>query len=313
MKRIVLVLVLMSCIFSSRGVTWDEPWQEEILNKSDYFILGRVIDPKPGSVKIKVLKQFGDKKIEDVITLEGFHMLRICTKADSENVTFFFQMIDSVYLFLKKTDIGYCIPTPTSGYAIVTGGKVLSTFRHSFHQAHLPVATYEKCTSAIWNSVKGIVFDKKPVMTFIEQNLKQKPAGFRDDQLKLFFNQHAALEVLYFMKDQENFPLIKPFVNCANNHLMISAVRCLSNYNTDESKKMLLAFIGDSSKDNFTKIMAVWSLKNLSPKEMKTQIRKVWETASEETIAFTTNTNDPRVCTSLPTIKEAMEELLSTL
>jgi hypothetical protein len=298
------------------SITWDEPWQDEVLKNSEYFILGKVIESTTGTVKIKVLKNFGDKKTESEITLEGFYMLRICTKNDSSKTdvpTFFFHMIDSVYLFLKKTDIGYCIPTPTSGYAIVTGGKVLSTFRHSYQQAHLPVLVYEKCMGAIWNSYRNLPYDTKFVNEFLEKNLKQKPSGFKDHEIKLFFNQHAALEMIYHMRLKDKFALVKPFVNCGNNHLMISAVRCLRNFSTTETKKMLLDYVRDDAKDNFTRVMAVWSLTELKPVEFKKELKVYSLSANQEGTGFGGNGTDPRSCTYVPNLKQALTELVSGL
>ncbi len=313
MIRLLFILPFFLITTTLFSATWDEPWQEDIMKESDHFILARVLDPKPGSVKVQVLKQFGDKKVEDIITLEGFHMLDLCTKNDSDMPSFFFTMIDSVYLFIKKKEIGYCIPTPTAGYAIVSNGTVLATFRHSFHLAQLSVAAYEKCMGAVWNSMKGLPYDQKIVTDFIDKSLKQKPAGFKEQEIDLFFNQHVALEMCYLMKITSNFSLVKNFVNTPNNHLMISAVRALANYNTPEAKKMLVDYIKDATKDNFTKVIAVKSLQRIAPTELKTELKKIWETASEAPIGFSANPSDPRICTQLPTVKDALQELLSVL
>ncbi|MFN5460297.1 MAG: hypothetical protein ACK5AY_10350, partial [Bacteroidota bacterium] len=267
MRKILINIFFIGFIHFSFGLTWDEPWQEEIFNKSDYFVLGRVIDANSASVKIKVLRQFGDKKTEGEIELKGFHLLRVCSQSDSDKVAFYFQMIDSVYLFLKKTEIGYCLPTPTSGYAIVTNGKVLSTFRHSYHQAHLGVANYELCMKYIWAFYKKLDSDKKPMTEFIDKNLKKKPAGFNGNEINLFFLQHAALEVLYHSKSTADLQMILPFAYSNNNHLVISAVQCLGNYDSDESKKVLLKIISDPAKDNFVKSLAIECIRKIKPKE----------------------------------------------
>lgn len=312
MLRSILILCLSILSAPLFSLSWDEPWQDEVMRESDYFILARVLDPKPGSVKIQVIKQFGDKKVEDQITLEGFHMLRPCAN-DTSSPSFFFTVIDTVYLFLKKKDIGYCIPTPTAGYAIVSSGKVLATFRHSFHQVQVSMGTYEKCMGAIWNSYKGLPYDKKIVTEYVEKPLKQKPAGFNEKEIGLFFSQHIALEMSYHLKLTDNFALVKNFVNCPNNHLMISAVQAMGNYETPEAKKMLVAFLKDPAKDNFTKVLAVKSLVRLNPKEHKAELRKIWETASQSPIAFSSNPSDPRNCTELPTLKDALQMLLEDL
>ncbi|MBC7864714.1 MAG: HEAT repeat domain-containing protein [Bacteroidia bacterium] len=314
MKRLLLLSLFTFAYSLLPALTWSEPWQEDVINNSEYFVLGKVINSERGSVKIKVIKNLGGKEIESEFTLQGFHMLSVCTKDNEEDApTFYFHMIDTVYLFIKKSDIGYCIPTPTSGYAIVSGGKALSTFRHSYHQAHLPMATYEKVMTAIWNSYKGLPVDTKFVTEYTNKYLKQKPAGFRDHEINLFFNQHAALELVNHLKLSDKFLLISPFVNCANNHLMISAVRCLGNMNTTESKKLLVDYIKDDTKDNFTRVMAVWSLKKLNPAELKAQLKTIYDTANETPTGFGGSKEDPRICTYIPNLKEALNTLLGQL
>jgi hypothetical protein len=305
-----LLFLLASDVFS---LTWKEPWQEEVIAKSDYFVLGRVLDAKPGSVKIKVLKQFGQLRTEEVIVLEGYHMLDICSQSDSDKVTFFFQMIDSVYLFLKKTDIGYCLPTPTSGYAIVAGGKVLSTFRHSYHQAQLTIPDYELCMSSIWNQCKGLTYDQKKITDYISKNLNIKPAGFNDREIDLFFRQHAALEVIYYCKLDDKWNVIQPFLNCSNSHLVISAIRCLANYSSTQSRSLLLNILGSNNSSAFIKIIAAWSLKKSVVTENRKQIEELVKAADEEEIGFSSNIMDPRVCTTLGSVKGALEELLASL
>lgn len=298
---------------SIAALTWDEPWQKEIFQKSDYFVLGRVIEASPGSVKIKVLRQFGEKKTESEIVLQGFHLLKICSQSDSDKVTFYFQMIDSVYLFLKKTDIGYCLPTPTSGYAIVTNGKVLSTFRHSYHQAHLSVSNYELCMNYIWSSYKKLERNEKSITELIDNTLDKKPAGFSENEISLFFLQHASLEVLYHTNNTGNYQRVLKFLNSNNSHLVISAVQCLGNYNTAESKKLLLEIIKDSKRDNFVKSLAVESLKKLQPKEYQNELKETLKSASDASVGFGGNIMDSRSCTSLPSVKESLEDLISTL
>jgi hypothetical protein len=287
---------------------------EDILKNSECFVLGKVIDSKSGSVKIKILKNFGAQKTPEEITLQGFHMLNICSREnENEAPTFYFHMIDTVYLFLKKKDIGYCIPTPTSGYAIVSNGKVLSTFRHSYHQAHLSMSNYEKSMVPIWCAYRGTEYDVKSANEFIDKQLSKAPAGFRDHEIQLFFLQHAALEMVFHMKLTSKYDLVKPFIRCSNNHLMISSVRCLSVLENQNCKAELWNYIKDDAQDNFTRVIAVWSLKRLKPVELKSEIEKVTESANETPLGFGGNIMDPRVCTHIPNLKDALKDLLSGL
>ena len=311
-KKYFLSVFLFFFFFEGFGqiVTWDEPWQDDIIRESDYFLLGRVLDARPGSVKIKMLKPFGKNVDQNEITLEGFHMLSVCNSNDSQKITFFFQMIDSVYLFLKKTEIGYCLPTPTSGFAIVANGKVLSTFRHSFHQAQLRVVDYECCMKTIWEHCKEISSTENCSSKLIEKALKKLPSEFGRSDINTFYMQHAALEVIYYTKLSYNFQSILPFLKCNNTHLVISAARCLSNINTDESRKALVELIGDERRDNFTKVIAAGCLKKIITPEWIPKISAIREKANENPIAFSNNPNDPRSCTTLPSLKDALGEIL---
>ena len=59
--------------------------------------------------------------------------------------------------------------------------------------------------------------------------------------------------------------------------------------------------------------MCVWSLSEFKPEELKTQLQKLEESASDESDDFGGNIMDPRICTHIPSLKEALKELVDKL
>ncbi len=59
--------------------------------------------------------------------------------------------------------------------------------------------------------------------------------------------------------------------------------------------------------------MCVWSLSEFNPKELKTQLQKIEKSASDESDDFGGNIMDPRVCTNIPTLKNALKDLVDKL
>jgi hypothetical protein len=73
MKYSVFFFTLLLFFFSSfelKADTWDEPWQKEIIEQADYFILGKVTSVSSESVKVKVLEEFSKSKLP--IEIETF-------------------------------------------------------------------------------------------------------------------------------------------------------------------------------------------------------------------------------------------------
>ncbi len=93
-----------------------------------------------------------------------------------------------------------CIATPTAGYDYVTKGNVVATFRHSYHQASVPVAIYERVMTAVFNNYHNLPYDKGDVEKFVNEYLTKKPAGFSESEISTFFIQHVALECVYHLK-----------------------------------------------------------------------------------------------------------------
>ncbi len=305
----VLLSILVSTIVS-HAETWDEPWQKEILQKADYFILAEVIDDNEDWVKLKLIKNFGDKTLPDELLIDDFFMLNM-TSSSGHGVHFRFQKGQKFYFFLKKNANGnYSLPTPTSGFANLNAeNNVVATYRHSYHQALVTQDAFEFTYKNIWSYFKKGKYDVDSINRFVQQQLSQPPAGFEEDQVALFFLQHVALETAYLLGIKPSFALIEKFALSDNFHSRISALQLLGNLNTKESKELLLSTMKNELFGNFEQVIAIWALKRINDTSYIKKLKGMSDQASDEMIGFGGNIMDPRVGTRFPSPKEAIEAL----
>ena len=59
--------------------------------------------------------------------------------------------------------------------------------------------------------------------------------------------------------------------------------------------------------------MCIWSLGEMQPVELKDDLKKLQKTASDEDVDFGGNIMDRRVCTNLPSVNDALAELLANI
>lgn len=311
-KSLLIALFLLICA-AAKATTWDEPWHNKVVKQSQYFVLAKITgyDETKG-VTISILKQLGGSALSGEIKITNFYLLNLCSTSSGEGPEFHFANVDSCYFFLTLNDKKqYCIATPTTGYAAVQNGHVVATYRHSYQQALVDGDTYEKTMTAIFNNYHGLGYDTQYINGFVDKYLAMKPAGLSQADGDLFFNQHVALECIYHLNLPGHYNQLLPFLrDTANLHNQISAARALGAYDTDESTKTLLAEIGNPHNVGFMKVMCVWALQAYKPRPIKAELVKLEASASEDEVGFGGNIMDPRVCTSLPNVKEALIELI---
>lgn len=305
----VLLSILVSTIVS-HAETWDEPWQKEIVQKADFFILAEVVETDEGWVKLKLIKNFSDSGLPEEILIDDFYMLNM-TSSSGHGVHFNFEKGEKLYFFLKKNDKGnYSLPTPTSGFANLNAeNNVVATYRHSYHQALVPKDIYEFTYKNIWSHFKKGKFDVDSITAFIQQQLNQPPAGFEEDKVALFFLQHVALETAYLLGIKLSFTMIEKFAFSDNFHSRISALQLLGNLNTNESKDLLLSTMKNELFGNFEQVIAIWALKRINDPSYIKKLKALSDQASDEMTGFGGNIMDPRVGTRFPSPKEAIEAL----
>jgi len=318
MTKFLKILFLLAILDStnSYATTWDEPWADKVIKEATSFILGKVIfnDPAKG-IKMVVLKTLSGKELKDTILISNFYSLNICSSSGGHGAEFHTETVDSCYFFLNRNSEGqFCIATPTTGFDYVREGQVIATFRHSYHQASVPVEIYEQTMTAIFNNYHNLTYNKVYIDKFVSEILSKPPAGFGEEEINTFFLQHVALECIYHLKLKIRETLLLPFLNDKNNfHNQVSAARAMHTFNTETNKQELLKAIGDTTKRNFVRVMCVWSLSDLHPKELKSKLQNLERSASNETDDFGGNIMDPRVCTHIPTLKDALKELIKEL
>jgi hypothetical protein len=261
-------------------------------------------------VKLKLIKNFGDKTLPDELLIDDFYTLNM-TSSSGHGVHFNFEKGEKLYFFLKKNDKGnYSLPTPTSGFAnLNVENNVVATYRHSYHQALVPKDVYEFTYKNIWSHFKKGKFDVDSITAFIQHQLNQPPAGFEEDQVALFFLQHVALETAYLLGIKPSFTLIEKFALSDNFHSRISALQLLGNLNTKESKELLLSTMKNELCGNFEQVIAIWALKRINDPSYIKKLKALSDQASDEMTGFGGNIMDPRVGTRFPSPKEAIEAL----
>jgi hypothetical protein len=314
--RLKIIFLLMFISASSFSTTWDEPWQDKVIREADYFVLAKIksFDEKKGTT-IEVIKSLGGPQLEGKIKITDFYLLELCSTSGGHGPEFHFKNIEEAYFFIKKDKKGkYCISTPTSGFDALRDGKVYATYRHSYHQALVPVDIYEKTMTAIFNNYHKQPYDKEFINQFISTNLGLKPAGFGEGEISTFFNQHVALECIYHLRLTGFYDKILPFLaDTSNFHNQVSGARALVSCNTAPCKQELMNVISDTSRSGFVQVMCVWTLAEFKPSELKEKLIAVKGTIPDKDIGFGGNIMDPRVCTSMPGVKSAVEKLIQTL
>lgn len=310
-KIIVLQILTLSIHSKISAETWDEPWQKEIIQNADYFVLAKVLSNVDSiGTEIEIIKYFGSQKLEGRILINGFSLLNMTTSS-GHGVHLDFEKDQTLYFLLNKgKDGNYAIPTPTSGFAVLDSDKnVYATYRHSYHQALIPQDVYEMTYTEIWNYYKTGVFDKERILPFTNEYIDKSPAGFDEDEISTFFLQHAAMETAYMLDIQIELDRLKKFVEFDNFHSRISALQLLGNSNTELTKEYLFDYISNEQNENFEKVIAIWSLNRIGGNVYNKKLLKIVDKLSDEDTGFGGNIMDPRVGTHFPSPKGAVEEL----
>lgn len=307
----VLLFLSLSLAFqnNSKAETWDEPWQKEIIQKAEYFILGNVIRKDSLGAQIEILHNFGSNELPNRILINGFSLLDL-TSSSGKGLNMEFEEGQKFYFLLTKKDDGnYAIPTPTSGFALLDEeNNVYATYRHSYHQALIPKDIYEMTYRAIWDHYHNQEKNKDDVLVFINEQIDKKPAGFSEDEISDFFLQHAALETTYLLDIPVELARIRKFAESDNFHSRVSSVQLMSLLDNKETKDFLFEFIQNEKNENFEKVIAIRSLKKIGGEEYKSKLLEIRDSLSDEETGFGGNIMDPRVGTSFPSPKEAVKE-----
>lgn len=316
MRTLTFLTILLNflAMHHALATTWDEPWQDEIIKKADYFVLASIDSISNNStVHISILKDFTGQLSQKKLLLNNFYLLDLCSVSGGHGPEFNFETDFNYYFFLKQEGEAnqVSIATPTSGYAALVENNVYATYRHSYHQALIEKDIYEQSMLAIFNHYHQIAIKKEWIQEFIQKYLSKTPSN--GDQT--FFNQHVALELIFHLKLDYNIETIKPFITTEHWHLNISALRALYSNTNAERNAIAISYLKNKKKDNFSKVVAVWALahkgtKQLSKKQLKTLKRLSRREKRNYESGFGGNLMDPRICTHFPYLKDALLKLL---
>jgi len=319
LKKLLMIrlwFIITFSIFSNTifATTWDEPWQDKVIKEADFFVLAKIVSfDRYKSVTIEIVKSLAGNKIEGTIEITNFYLLSLCSGGRAKD--FYFDGISECYFFLKKNDKGeYCISTPSSGVDYIIDGKVVTSYRHSYHRLYAPIEVYENTMTAIFNNYHNKSYDKRYIKKFVSKYISLKPAGYDSTEINTFYAQHIALECIYHLRLPNYYSKIIPFIEDTSNlDHQVSAARALIAYNTKESKKQLLKLIGDNTNSCFVQVMCIWSLNEFHPKELIEELKILKDMASTEYCGFGGSIMDPRVCTRFPDVKEALSDLIKSI
>ena len=315
MRQYLTVVILSLLIYSkTHATTWDEPWAEKVIKESTSFVLAKVLSSNDEGIRIVIIKTLGGESLKDTLLINGFYALRLCSTTGGHGPEFDVAPVDSCYFFIRNENNKYRIATPTTGFDYVEKGRVVATYRHSYHQASVPVSVYEQSMTAIFNNYHNLAWDKTSINAFIKEYLAKSPAGFEETQVETFFLQHVALELVFHLKLTVPEAWLLPFLNDKNNfHNQVSAARAMAACNTKEGKQQLLQAIEDTTRRNFVRVICVWSLASMQPEELLNELKRIESTASEERDTFGGNIMDPRICTNIPVLKDALAACVKKL
>lgn len=308
-KLLVILVLTLSVQTNLKAETWNEPWQKKIIQKAEYFVLGNVVEIDSLGVQIEILQNFGKNKLPNRILINGFSLLKL-SSSSGHGVHFDFEKGQNLYLLLTQREDGnFAIPTPTSGFAVLDEeNNVYATYRHSYHQALIPKDIYELTYQAIWNHYHNSEFDKGLIMEFINEQIEQSPAGFEENEISTFFLQHASLETAYLLDIPIELSRIQKFALSDNFHSKVSSVQLMSLLDDKKTMEFLFQFIQNEENDNFEKVIAIRSLKKIGGKDYNDKLIEIADQLSDEETGFGGNIMDPRVGTSFPSPKEAVNE-----
>ncbi|MVN78640.1 hypothetical protein GO988_20090 [Hymenobacter sp. HMF4947] len=315
--RVFKFIFLLSVLFGSRlaqATTWDEPWQEEVIKKADYFVLARVtaVDAQKG-ITATVVKSLAGGTLTGELHIASFYDLHVCTRT-AVGPIFELERVDSCYFFLqKRADNTYAMATPTAGFAVMRAGTVAATYRHSYHQAPVPKAVYEPTMTAIFQRYHGQPYDLVYINKLITTSLALPPARTRTE-MRTFALQHVALETIYHLSLPVPTEPLLPFLRDSTNfHAQASAARALIAAPTPLAEQQLLKVLASPNARPFVKLLVLKALSAYQSKELKARLEKILKTAPTENTTIGGNVVDARICTKLPSIHDAIAARLLQL
>lgn len=304
MKFVLSLLAFISA--SAYALTWDEPWQKEVIKESDSFGLYTIVKNSGDALKLKLVKNIAGKKTNSEISVSSFYHFTIASSSSGhKDPIFFYKPGQKVYFFLKKSGNEFQVASPTAGNdEVLKNGNVAASFRISMHKTEIDAKTYEAAQSCFFSYLHNGNCTNDVINDVIEKPLKERVGELSEQATKkdaeLFFRQHVALESSYIINQQNSYETLKPFLNSKFFHVQISAIRALSVINSETKNHQIIEFITKSEASDIAKVMAIFMLNEVNFQGDIEELKSYLPLASKEDVSLVSNIMDPRVSTNYP-------------
>ena len=298
--------------------TWDEPWHKEVVAGADTFGLYEVTSNSGFSLKLKLIKHLAGEKHKKKVKVTKYYLFDWTSKpSDLDDHPFEYSKGEKLYAFLKKDGRNFGVATPTSGISIfLDDGSVLASYRHSIHGTKSEIHEYELLQTCIFNALHNSQCSEKAI-SLVKEYLKAS-VGFlsetaTEDDVMLFFRQHAALETSYLAKIDNSIEILRPFLESNFFHVQAGAVRALAGSSYSNKESELLSFASSEGKDGMARVMAIILLNEFPSVKTVNFMSGYLNAAPEDEVYLgASSIMDPRIGTWYPeSVKAAVEWYLT--
>lgn len=312
MKSLTL-LALFFLSFNLCAHTWDEPWHKTVVSNATTLALYEVVQNKGDSLTLKLKKHIAGEKTKEKIDVSTFHLYGVMSSSSvADHHNFHYEIGQLVYAYLKGSDQGFSIATPTAGIdGILDDGNVAATFRHTLHKTLLEPEQYEIAQQCIFESLHNGSCEQQVITRFIEPLIQRvavlSPQATKEDY-NLFFKQHAALETSYLIGHSLSSELLNPYLESDFFHVQVSAVRALSVSQIPGKQNQLLEYALNQEKEAIARIMAIIMLNEIGAYNQAEELENQLPNLSQEEVSMADNIMDPRIGTWYPSSVKAAAE-----
>lgn len=312
MRFVLCLLAFLSA--NTYALTWDEPWQKEVIKESDSFGLYTIVENRGDALELKLVKNIAGEKTSSEIVVSSFYKFNIESSSSGHNEPiFFYKPGQKVYFFLKKSGNKYQVASPTAGNdEVLENGNVAASFRISMHKTEIDAKTYESAQSCFFSYLHNGSCTADVVNEIIAKPLKERVGELSEnatqEDAEIFFKQHVALEASYIINHQNPYETLRPFLNSKFFHVQISAIRALSVTNSEAKNHQIIEYITKSEASDIAKVMAIVMLHEVNYQGSIVDLVNYLPLASNEEVSLVPDIMDPRVSTNYPeSVKAAIQ------
>ncbi|MDH5327798.1 MAG: hypothetical protein OEZ68_15590 [Gammaproteobacteria bacterium] len=315
MRHIPLFFFLFFCT-SVNATSWDEPWQEEVIARSQTLALYKV--QKSGEqLQLRLIKHLIGTKTQETIEISGYDTGYSSISGDHAHAKFPHIQGRQYYMYLRQDKGQFFLSSPTAGSDFLRdNGEVAGTFRISMHQTSLKARTYERAQICLFKALHEGVCPDGEIKSLILEPLTHAPAPLGQsntpEQFRMFFRQHIALESAYILRYSLSMKVLEPFLSAKAFHTQVSAVRALSVSKTQNRDLKLCDIIESGQGDGMARVMAVMMLATQKTDRATARLREYEPKAPEKETHLGIGIMDPRIGTFFPrSVRDAIKWYLT--